>query len=150
MNFSQWLSTRGRITRTIWWRWYGFVFLGFGLVNGLVQRGHGMPSLLEALLGLVSLLLIPAAICGGAKRWHDRDCSGWWQLVVLIPVVGWLWNLIAVGAMPGNTGPNRFGPDPRETGGIAPPWGPPSVPLRRGTDASPRRNGGSVPPTGTG
>lgn len=46
------------------------------------------------------------------KRCHDRDRSGWFVLILLIPVVGPLWLWIELGLLRGTMGPNRFGPDP--------------------------------------
>jgi uncharacterized membrane protein YhaH (DUF805 family) len=31
------------------------------------------------------------------KRFHDRDKSGWWVLIGLIPVIGSIWLLISQG-----------------------------------------------------
>ena len=47
-----------------------------------------------------------------ARRWHDRDKSGWWTLIGLIPVVGAIWILVECGCLKGSDGPNRFGADP--------------------------------------
>jgi len=49
------------------------------------------------------------------KRYHDRDKSGWWILILFIPLVGFIWFLIELGCLPGTPGPNRFGPDPLGT-----------------------------------
>jgi uncharacterized membrane protein YhaH (DUF805 family) len=57
----------------------------------------------------VSLLLAWPALAISAKRWHDRDRSGWWVLVLLLPVVGVLWLLADNGFVRGSPGPNRFG-----------------------------------------
>ena len=46
------------------------------------------------------------------KRWHDRDRSGWWVLLNLLPVIGWLWALVDNGFVRGTRGPNRYGADP--------------------------------------
>ena len=46
------------------------------------------------------------------KRCHDRDRSGWYLLIALIPFVGLLWIWIELGLLRGTVGPNRFGPDP--------------------------------------
>ena len=46
------------------------------------------------------------------KRWHDRDKSGWWILIGLIPIVGPIWALVEVGFLAGTPGPNQYGPDP--------------------------------------
>ncbi len=40
------------------------------------------------LSGIFSLVVIIPAILVYIKRWHDRDKSGWWMLIVLIPIVG--------------------------------------------------------------
>lgn len=70
-----------------------------------------MSKLTLPLIVLLLLLLWPS-ICLYAKRWHDRDKSGWWSLIVLIPIIGGLWMLIELGFLRGTDGPNRFGPDP--------------------------------------
>jgi uncharacterized membrane protein YhaH (DUF805 family) len=45
------------------------------------------------------------------RRLHDRDMSGWWLLLMLVPVIGSL-ALLVLYVLPGTPGPNRFGPDP--------------------------------------
>jgi uncharacterized membrane protein YhaH (DUF805 family) len=46
------------------------------------------------------------------KRWHDRGKSGWWVLIVFVPIIGYLWLLIECGFLAGDDGPNEYGPDP--------------------------------------
>ncbi|MCD2174579.1 DUF805 domain-containing protein [Rhizobium sp. C4] len=46
------------------------------------------------------------------KRVHDRDRSGWFILIQLIPLIGPIWFLIEAYFLKGTTGPNRFGEDP--------------------------------------
>lgn len=46
------------------------------------------------------------------KRWHDRDKSGWWILIVFIPIIGGIWQFIEVGCLRGTIGDNTYGPDP--------------------------------------
>jgi uncharacterized membrane protein YhaH (DUF805 family) len=50
-----------------------------------------------------------ASIAVHVKRWHDIDCSGWFVLLGLIPVLGLAANLVVCGFVPGTDGPNRFG-----------------------------------------
>jgi uncharacterized membrane protein YhaH (DUF805 family) len=47
-----------------------------------------------------------------AKRWHDRDKSGWWSLIILVPIIGGIWFLVECGILPGTPGANQYGPDP--------------------------------------
>ena len=64
------------------------------------------------LAGLVGLVLIIPNLAVAAKRWHDRDKSGWWMLIALVPIIGWIWALVETGFLAGTSGPNRFGADP--------------------------------------
>jgi hypothetical protein len=48
------------------------------------------------------------------RRLHDTGRSGWWWLITLIPLVGGIWMLVLL-CLDGQTGPNRFGPDPKTT-----------------------------------
>jgi len=48
----------------------------------------------------------------GVKRCHDRDKSGWWILLSVVPVIGWIWAIIELGCLKGADGPDRYGPDP--------------------------------------
>lgn len=60
--------------------------------------------------GIFSLLAIIPAVLVYIKRWHDRDKSGWWMLIMLLPIIDAIWALIELGFLPGTPGPNRFGP----------------------------------------
>jgi uncharacterized membrane protein YhaH (DUF805 family) len=44
------------------------------------------------------------------SEFHDRNRTGWWQLISLVPLGGLL--LIYWWALRGDDGPNRFGPPP--------------------------------------
>jgi uncharacterized membrane protein YhaH (DUF805 family) len=61
---------------------------------------------------IVGLLVIWPSLAVSIKRWHDRNKSGWWVLISLVPFIGWLWALIETGALPGTIGPNEYGLDP--------------------------------------
>lgn len=48
------------------------------------------------------------------KRWHDRDRSGWWIFIELVPLIGAIWAFVELGCLKGTYGQNRFGSDPLE------------------------------------
>jgi uncharacterized membrane protein YhaH (DUF805 family) len=48
------------------------------------------------------------------KRWHDRNRSGWWALIHLVPLLGSIFALVECGFLAGNPSSNRFGPSPQE------------------------------------
>ena len=84
------------------------VLLDLALATYDAKDGVGLFS------SIFSLVVIVPAFLVYIKRWHDRDKSGWWMLIVLIPLVGLIWFLVELGFLPGTPGPNRFGPPPSD------------------------------------
>ena len=98
-----------------------FVLLAIlvAVIGGSMTMGEdgSMPSMGGGVIGnLVALVIFVAAVwigfAVGVKRYHDRGKSGWWVLIVLVPVIGGLWYLIECGFLRGTIGPNAYGPDP--------------------------------------
>ena len=111
-------SFNGRINREPFW--IAHIVLGIArivtlalaaLIVGLpMRRAFGFaPSALHVIINLLFLYPGLALLC---KRWHDREKSGWWSLILLVPIVGSIWVFVELGFLRGNKGPNRFGPDP--------------------------------------
>ncbi|QDH14312.1 DUF805 domain-containing protein [Formicincola oecophyllae] len=70
---------------------------------------------------VLDLALLPATLAFSARRLHDVGWSGWWQLLWLVPVFGWVACLVLL-FWPSMAGPNRFGPQPTmECGTVVPP-----------------------------
>lgn len=107
------LDPRGRIARATFWLYGVAALLGLGVLGHLLLGIARVRQ--DNAEHIVNLLLVWPAVATAAKRWHDRDKSGWWVLVVLIPVVGWIWALIENGCLRGTPGPNRFGTCPTAT-----------------------------------
>jgi uncharacterized membrane protein YhaH (DUF805 family) len=106
------LTNDGRINRQPFWIGVIIIFvveLIWRIVVHLIFS-HGIIG--HFLVGIGALVLLYPSVNLGIKRFHDRDKSGWWVLIALIPVIGWIWYLIEAGFLPGTAGPNRFGPDP--------------------------------------
>ena len=102
-------SFRGRVPRKVFWL-YGV--LGPLLVSVMAEMLLGIVGVSERRAEmLTTLLLVWPCAAVSVKRWHDRDKSGWWALVYLIPLIGIVWTLIANGLLRGSVGPNRFGRD---------------------------------------
>ena len=97
----------GRARRTEFWM---FLLISVGVsvvlrIVGMIAGGH----ILSTLYGLA--VLVPS-LAVGARRLHDTNRSGWWQLIALVPIVGWI-VLIVFFAQEGNKGANPFGADPK-------------------------------------
>ncbi|MGQ7792053.1 DUF805 domain-containing protein [Faunimonas sp. B44] len=99
------LNFDGRIGRRDWW--FGAIVLLIASVLSGILFGDG-------LIGwLVSVLMIIPTLGIHVKRFHDRGKSGWWVLILIVPVVGLIWMIVDLGLLEGDPGPNRFGPPPR-------------------------------------
>lgn len=114
--WQMYFSLRGRIARADYWYAGVLVLLVLGLVLTALLCIAGLSA--ERAENTVNLLLAWPAIAVSVKRWHDRNRSGWWVLVNLLPVVGWLWGLIDNGFMRGDTGRNRHGEAPQAPQGL--------------------------------
>lgn len=107
------LDPRGRIPRRTFWLYGVLAMFGLGLLLQALLGIAGLDG--ERASALVNVLLLYPSIAISIKRWHDRDRSGWWVLILLVPLVGWVWALVENGLLRGTPGPNRFGPAPAGT-----------------------------------
>lgn len=80
--------------------------------RGLYWGGQCVSLALLFFGSALPILVIPSIWVWAAvtvKRYHDRDKSGWWLWLVLIPLIGSLWQLAELGFFTGTSGPNRYG-----------------------------------------
>ena len=127
-------SFKGRASRSEFW-WFALFMLlinvAVNLVSGFLPSAAG-----NGLSALVSLAFILPNIGVTARRLHDRNLSGWWQLAPIVPTIlllamiftmsvaeaalvlvcllaaaAGIWLFVML-ILPGTPGPNRFGPDP--------------------------------------
>ena len=122
--YSKYITFSGRAARSEYW-WYVlfsvivsvvimFVESALGLGQGLVASGAGGVSAAYSggVLSIIwSLGNILPSIAVGVRRLHDTDRSGWWLLIGLIPLIGFI-VLLVFFCQRGTTGSNRFGGDP--------------------------------------
>lgn len=118
MNFTEAVTTcltdkycdfTGRAPRSEYW-WFALFQLlawtGVAIVGGMIG-----PVVMLGLLALLWLGLFLPNLGLNVRRLHDTNHSGWWLLILFVPVVGGLVFFI-FSVIPGTPGPNRFGPDP--------------------------------------
>nr|WP_255720211.1 DUF805 domain-containing protein [Acuticoccus kalidii] len=103
------IGVDGRVNREVFW-------LG-NLLCALVGVAFMLPHidpdtgalLLSPIAPFVSAVLFWPGIALAVKRLHDRSLTGWLAVAFAIPVVGFV-AFFAIGLIPGNKGPNRYGP----------------------------------------
>jgi uncharacterized membrane protein YhaH (DUF805 family) len=100
----------GRAHRTEFWM-FVLVNLIISILLGLLDNIIGTGTGVGLLQGLYGLAVIIPSLAVGARRLHDTNRSGWWQLLLLIPLVGVI-VLIVFWAQEGEKATNQHGPDP--------------------------------------
>ena len=105
--FNRYVQFSGRSNRGEFWFWQlDNLLITFGLgVLDMVIFGTEGSGVLGGLWGLATLI---PSFALGARRLHDIDKSGWWQLLMLIPLLGWIILLVWFCRAPDDR-PNRFG-----------------------------------------
>jgi uncharacterized membrane protein YhaH (DUF805 family) len=128
MNWQIMLFTsQGRIRRAEYWGWslgadFGLAFcaLVFGYIAYSIIARFVWPGLYYVLYFPLAAFLVLTwtwkSVCLTAKRWHDIGKSGWWALLMLVPVIGWLWTLAECGWRDGQVEENEYGPSPKGMG----------------------------------
>ncbi len=124
----------GRAPRSEYgWFWLiavpGWAFFSIALGDlAFGQQGIGFFTVLGLMLG--PALVVPT-LAVTARRLHDMNASGWWQILPgafgvgitdpgldeTISVIAFLF-LLSLTVIPGKKGKNHYGPDPRSIG----PW----------------------------
>ena len=105
----------GRSNRKEYWYFFLFNFI-FAFILGLIDgvTGNINPSFGLGLLGgLYSLAVLIPGIAVGIRRLHDTDRSGWWILIILIPLVGALVYLYFM-VSKGDNESNKYGDNPNQ------------------------------------
>jgi uncharacterized membrane protein YhaH (DUF805 family) len=94
----------GRAGRAEYW-W--FVLANFLLFLVLSILGQAI-SVFYVVYFVASLALIIPSLAAAIRRLHDTGRSGWWLLIGLVPLVGWIILLVFL-ASEGTPESNEFG-----------------------------------------
>jgi len=109
LGFSNYFIFKGRSTRAEYWWWALFAVIG-SMVFNILGALNGLP-----LAGTFSLVTLIPELVLVARRLHDINRTGWWQLLIvgsflIIPPLV----LLVLATKHGDIGPNKHGQDPRQ------------------------------------
>ena len=107
----------GRARRKEYW-FFVLFYIIFSLVLGLVDglAGTVLEGTNVGLLGtLYGFALLVPSLAVSVRRLHDTGRSGWWLLINLIPLIGFIVFLVFA-VQDSQPGENRFGANPKEIG----------------------------------
>lgn len=97
----------GRATRKEYWLFvllYIILIIVFSVLDVLLSS--------SIFVVLVPLALLIPQLAVIVRRLHDINCSGWWILLALVPLLGSI-ILFVMMLIDGTKGKNRFGDDPK-------------------------------------
>jgi uncharacterized membrane protein YhaH (DUF805 family) len=104
--YKKYADFTGRARRKEFWMFvlfYVIVYIVLCVVDSII----GM-QILSSLFALGSLI---PSFAIGARRLHDTGRSGWWQLLNLIPLIGFI--ILIVFWAQDSHGDNEYGPNPK-------------------------------------
>ena len=99
--FQKFADFNGRAKRPEFWWFFLFCFLA-ALILEIVSSGISR---------IFSLAMLIPSLAVGSRRLHDTNKSGWFQLIWLIPLIGWL-IMIYLLIQEGNSEANQYGETP--------------------------------------
>jgi uncharacterized membrane protein YhaH (DUF805 family) len=106
----------GRATRKEYWMFFlinNFISFILNIVEGDVSK-MGLISTIYSLAVLIPLIAV------AVRRLHDTGKSGWWILIGLFPLVGFI-ILIYLLVQKSEAGANAYGANPSSPSNVTPP-----------------------------
>ena len=106
----------GRASRSEYW-WFALFAVLLGIVTSVLDGFLGTYTVTSSgkMIGFINSIFLLAillpSIAVAVRRLHDTDRSGWFYLLIFIPLIGSI-ILIIFFIQQGTNGRNRFGDDP--------------------------------------
>ncbi len=135
MFFARYVDFQGRSRRSEYW-WvvlfnlivFLVLFMPIIIIGGFNPETGTMGPLgyvIFGVMGLYGLAIIIPSIALFIRRLHDINQTGWIYLGIVIAGFIPLLNIVAsvaqivIACIPGTTGPNKYGPDPKNPAGAS-------------------------------
>ena len=108
-------TSAGRLNRKSYIYRNFFLSLVLGIIQLILELATAAIEALELLFAVMILALCIFGFVAGimmlARRLHDLDKSGWWMLLLFVPLVNILFYIYIL-FFKGTEGPNQYGEDP--------------------------------------
>ena len=115
MVMKKFATFSGRASRPEFWYFWLTCFLVnfiFNVIVQLVGPESAARNIVAIVQGLFGLAIIIPHIAVVVRRLHDTNRTGWWFLIVFIPLIGAIILLLWLASAP-TPGTNMYGPQPR-------------------------------------
>jgi len=109
---SKYVDFSGRARRSEYW-WFALFVILAGAVGAILDGLFGTRSDLGTgvVQGLINLALLLPGLAVAVRRLHDTGRTGWWILIGLVPLVGWI--VLLVFYVQDSVPDNEHGPNPK-------------------------------------
>ena len=114
--WQQYADFSGRARRKEYWMFTLFnalIAFVLGLVLGVFEVITDTQFISTAISSIYSLFIFIPSLAVCIRRLHDVGKSGWFYLIGLIPIIGWIW-LIVLFCTDSQPGANNWGANPKE------------------------------------
>jgi uncharacterized membrane protein YhaH (DUF805 family) len=113
--WKNYVTFTGRSRRKAYWMFVLFNIIA-AVLAGVIDNVLGLAGKdgYGPISGLYSLAVFIPGLALAIRRLHDTGRTGWWMLLGLIPLFGWIILLIffVTNSQPGS---NQYGPNPKDT-----------------------------------
>lgn len=121
--YRRYVQFEGRSGRREYWIYFLFYVVAcavlaiidnmiFGASRSITSgAGWSMSGGFQPLTSIFAVVSLVPGIAVTVRRLHDTGKSGWWALVGLIPLIGWIWVLFLCAAK-SEPGANAYGDGP--------------------------------------
>ena len=109
-GFARFVDFKTRSTRSQYW-WFTLWSVIVSIITGIIDVSLGMGDTGPVGL-LTSLVLFLPSLAVAIRRLHDIGRTGWWMLLVFIPILGWIVLLFFYCTKSQETH-NKWGPEPQ-------------------------------------
>ncbi|MCD0168786.1 DUF805 domain-containing protein [Deinococcus sp. 23YEL01] len=112
----------GRARRREYWM-YTLIYVLIASILIVIEEALGLTvgdelSHVGVLSNLFALAMFSPSLGVTIRRLHDTGRSGWWMLISIVPVIGWI-AIIVFLVSDSAQGSNKWGPNPKSLTGSA-------------------------------
>ena len=107
--FQNYVNFSGRARRSEYWYFTIFVGIISGVLSAAAKNGVNIAATLGTIFALATFL---PGLSVSWRRLHDIGKSGWWNLIALVPLIGWIF-IIYWGCKDSEPNANKYGPCPK-------------------------------------
>lgn len=100
--FKKYADFKGCASPSEFWWWFLFTLIASLALSVIDKR----------LSNAFSIITFVPGLAVGARRLHDTNRSGWWQLLVFVPIIGWI--VLIVWFIQERKLPNRYSDEGQE------------------------------------